>query len=127
MSESIYEANETLEQLELLIGKDNARKVFEFFEGSSFYFPKSIGLAEQHRQIFAELRAGATYADLAEKYRYTKSYIRKIEHKITAERRKLLKAGISPPEIKIETSAVPLSKKIQYTKPFEPGELFYES
>jgi len=32
MNETFDEANETLEQLELLIGKDNARKVFEFFD-----------------------------------------------------------------------------------------------
>nr|DAO15611.1 MAG TPA: Mor transcription activator family [Caudoviricetes sp.] len=126
MTDSIYEANETLEQLELLIGKDNARKVFEFFEGSSFYFPKRIGLAEQHRQIFAELRAGATYADLAEKYRYTKSYIRKIEHKLTAERRALLKAGITPPDETASASTDPVKLDVPHSRPFEPGELFYE-
>lgn len=127
MNNTIDEANETLEQLELLIGKDNARKVFEFFEGSSVYFPKRIGLAEQHRQIFAELNAGYSYAELAQKYHYTKSYIRKIEHKIMKERRTLLKAGITPPELEIKTSTnVALTMKIQHTKPFEPGELFYE-
>ena len=125
MTDSIYEANETLEQLELLIGKDNARKVFDFFEGSSFYFPKRIGLAEQHRQIFAELRAGATYAELAEKYRYTKSYIRKIEHKLTAERCALLKAGITPPD-DITINEEPLKLDVPHSRPFEPGELFYE-
>lgn len=126
MNNPIDEANETLEQLELLIGKDNARKVFEFFEGSSFYFPKRIGLAEQHRQIYAELNAGYSYADLSQKYGYTKSYIRKIQHKMMSERRSLLKAGITPPEIEIKTSAAPLSKKIQHSRPFEQGELFYE-
>lgn len=126
MIDSLYEANETLEQLELLIGKDNARKVFEFFEGSSFYFPKSIGLAEQHRQIYAELRAGASYAELAEKYRYTKSYIRKIEHKLANERRALLKAGITPPDDALTPAADPLKLDVPHSRPFEKGELFYE-
>ena len=126
MNETFDEANETLEQLELLIGKDNARKVFEFFEGSSFYFPKRIGLAEQHRQIFAELRAGASYTDLAEKYHYTKYYIRKIEHKLTAERRALLKAGITQPDETASASADPVKLDVPHSRPFEQGELFYE-
>ncbi len=125
MTDSLYEANETLEQLELLIGKDNARKVFDFFEGSSFYFPKRIGLAEQHRQIFAELCAGATYAELAEKYRYTKSYIRKIEHKLAAERCACLKDGITPPD-DITINEERLKLDVPHSRPFEPGELFYE-
>jgi Mor family transcriptional regulator len=60
-----------LEQLELLIGKENDKKVVDFFEGASIYFPKSIGLAEQHAQIYAELRRGAAYQDAALKYGYT--------------------------------------------------------
>ena len=85
MTDSIYEANETLEQLELLIGKDNARKVFEFFEGSSFYFPK-----------------------------------------LTAERRALLKAGITPPDETASASTDPVKLDVPHSRPFEPGELFYE-
>lgn len=126
MNETFDEANETLEQLELLIGKDNARKVFEFFEGSSFYFPKRIGLTEQHRQIYAELRSGFTYADLARKYGYTKSYIRKIEHKIANERRAMLKAGKPLPDIEVTADATPIKLDVPHSRPFEQGELFYE-
>jgi Mor family transcriptional regulator len=87
MDKSVEE-NETLEQLELLIGKENALKVVKFFEGSNIYFPKSIGLHKQHEQIFAELRKGASYAQVAWQYGYTKAYIRKIEYKKRKERRK---------------------------------------
>ena len=82
------EFNETLEQLELLIGKENARKVAKFFEGMNIYFPKYIGLNELHEQIYSELRRGATYQETAAKYGYTKSYIRKIEHKKYDERKR---------------------------------------
>jgi hypothetical protein len=127
MAERLDEANETLEQLELLIGKDNARKVFDFFEGENIYFSKSIGLAELHNQIFADLRNGAGYGDVARKYHYSKSYIRKIEHKKAEERRKLRKAGITPPEIPITTSsAEPVKLVPKAIKSFEQGELFYE-
>jgi hypothetical protein len=82
------EFNETLEQLELLIGKENARKVAGFFEGMNIYFPKSIGLGELHGRIYEDLRNGATYREAAAKYGYTKSYIRKIERKITDMKRR---------------------------------------
>jgi hypothetical protein len=80
--------NETLEQLELLIGKEKAKKVDDFFEGMYIYFPKRIGLYELHSQIYEDLRNGASYYDAAVKYGYTKSYIRKIEHKITDRKRR---------------------------------------
>jgi hypothetical protein len=50
--------NGTLEQLELLIGKENARKAVDFFEGMNIYFPKSIGLNEPRERIYAGLRQG---------------------------------------------------------------------
>jgi hypothetical protein len=131
VQEKIDEANETLEQLELLIGKENAHKVFEFFEGEAFYFPKRIGLSELHHQIYAELQNGKSYADVARKYEYSKSYIRKIEHKIINERRAMRKAGIQPPEIIIEKVAEPvkvtaLTSPPEITPtPFAQGELFY--
>jgi hypothetical protein len=84
---TVDEFNETLEQLELLIGRDSAKKAVDFFEGMNIYFPKRIGLHELHEQIYEELRNGATYHDAAVKYGYTKSHIRKIEHKITDRRR----------------------------------------
>jgi hypothetical protein len=132
MAERLDEANETLEQLELLIGKDNARKVFEFFEGENIYFPKSIGLVELHNQIFADLQNGGGYGDVARKYHYSKSYIRKIEHKKTEERRRERKAGITthgtPTAAGIPTAAGTAEpvRLTPHEKPFQQGDLFYE-
>ncbi|MDR0558391.1 MAG: hypothetical protein LBG43_11120 [Treponema sp.] len=129
MREYFNEANETLEQLKMLIGKENALKVYELFAGENIYFPKRIGLAEIHNQIYAELREGKSYGELARKYGYSKSYIRKIEHKIIQERRAVRKAGGTPPELPTASNAEPVKKPV-FTKPqarpFEQGELFYD-
>lgn len=69
-----YECNgtdEVFEQLSSLIERENARKVFDFFKGSSFYFPKRIATKEIHRKIVEELRAGKEYRELVNKYGYS--------------------------------------------------------
>jgi hypothetical protein len=135
MSEYFDEANETMEQLKMLIGKENALKVYKLFEGENIYFPKRIGLAELHNQIYAELNEGRSYGELARKYGYSKSYIRKIERKIILERRAVRKAGGTPFEPTTASKAEPV-KTPNFTKPkdtaclrarpFEQGELFYD-
>lgn len=124
------EFNETLEQLELLIGRENTKKVVGFFEGMNIYFPKRIGLGELHNQIYEELRNGASYHSLAAKYGYTKSYIRKIEHKILDKRRRERQA--QKPEskkavVKMQPPIrlMPREPAKRETTIFEQGELFY--
>ena len=121
------EINETYEQITLLIGEEHARKVIAFFEGSSIYFPKSIGLAELHNQIYAELRNGAAYKTVAQKYGYTKSYIRKIEHKMRAARKAARTAGTAMPPVFTARQGNTAKLKPRDIKPFEQGELFYET
>jgi hypothetical protein len=122
---TVDEFNETLEQLELLIGKDNAKKVVDFFEGMNIYFPKRIGLYELHNQIYEELRNGVTYYEAAVKYGYTKSYIRKIEHKITdrnrRDRQAQSAAGVCEPHIRL----VAREARDRAEHKFGQGELFY--
>jgi hypothetical protein len=122
---TVDEFNETFEQLELLIGREGAKKVVDFFEGMNIYFPKRIGLQELHNQIYEELRNGATYRDAAVKYGYTKSYIRKIEHKITDKKRRERKgqneAGNSEPHIRL----VAREAEDRVKRKFGQGELFY--
>lgn len=121
------EFNETLEQLELLIGKENAKKVIKFFEGANIYFPKSIGLKELHEQIYAELRGGANYQEIAGKYGYTKSYIRKIEHKMYNEKKKGRRVQVNAVlNTNKRRDYKPEKLKPRDIKPFEQGELFYE-
>jgi hypothetical protein len=121
----VDEFYETLEQLELLIGKDNAKKVVDFFEGMNIYFPKRIGLYELHNQIYEELRNGASYHDAAVKYGYTKSYIRKIEHKIVDRKRRERKgqsaAGVSESHIRL----VAREARDRVEHQLGQGELFY--
>jgi hypothetical protein len=118
------ETNETLEQLEYLIGKENAEKVVKFFEGMNIYFPKSIGLNNLHNKIFAELQGGADYREVARKYGYSKSYIRRIEHKKTRERRLARARGLAGPSEALPAGEIKLAPGD--TKPFEQGDLFYE-
>jgi hypothetical protein len=129
MVEYFDEANETMEQLKMFIGKENALKVYKLFEGENIYFPKRIGLAELHNQIYAELQGGKSYGELAREYGYSKSYIRKIEHKIIQKRRAVRKAGGTPPEPatapNVEPVKMPFFTK-QQARPFEQGELFYD-
>jgi uncharacterized protein YdbL (DUF1318 family) len=130
------EFNETLEQIELLIGRENARKVVEFFEGMNIYFPKRIGLNELHEQIYSELRRGATYQQMAQKYGYTKSYIRKIEHKKYNERKRererprTRRPDAAPVAVSTPAANKNLAARAQLrpreTKPFLQGELFDE-
>jgi predicted nucleic acid-binding protein len=121
------EFNETLEQIELLIGKENAKKVVQLFEGMNIYFPKRIGLNELHEQIYAELRQGANYRDTALKYGYTKSYIRKIERKKYNEKKKEGFRNINAVSGANKNHNKKSSKIEQRDiKLFEQGELFYE-
>lgn len=129
---SMDEFNETLEQIELLIGKENARKVVELFEGMNIYFPKRIGLNELHEQIYSELRQGATYQAMAQKYGYTKSYIRKIEHKKYGERKRERASradtppAVLPGTVANKSPAAPVKLKPRDQKPVIQGELFDE-
>jgi hypothetical protein len=118
------EFNETLEQLELLIGKENAKKVAGFFEGMNIYFPKRIGLNELHKRIYEDLRNGASYYDAAVKYGYTKSYIRKIEHKITDRKRRERKAQNADGKPEPRVRRVPRNSGSQDRNNGQ-GELFY--
>jgi DNA-binding CsgD family transcriptional regulator len=129
MREYFDEANETLEQLKMLIGKENALKVYKLFAGENIYFPKRIGLAELHSRIYAELREGKSYGELARKHGYSKSYIRKIERKAMLERRAVRKAGGTPPEPTKAPNTKPVKKPVftrLRARPFEQGELFYD-
>jgi hypothetical protein len=128
----VDEFNETLEQLELLIGRENARKVAGFFEGMNICFPKSIGLNEPCEQIYTELRQGATCRQVAAKYGYTKSHIRKIEHKKYRERRRERtgRTGTAPAvaggSAAAKNRAAPVKAKPRETKPNMRVELFDE-
>jgi hypothetical protein len=126
------EFNETLEQLELLIGGENAKKVVEFFEGMNIYFPKNIGLSKLHNRIYEDLRNGVSYREAAAKYGYSESHSRKIEHIITNRKRRerqSQKPGIQntadrpKPPVRI----VPPKAADCKRQNFSQGDLFYSN
>jgi Mor family transcriptional regulator len=73
--------NEDFELIQELIGAEVARKLAEAFGGSSVYIPKNAAIAEHYRRIRQEFYNGATYRELAVRYGYTKSHIRRIIHR----------------------------------------------
>lgn len=75
----IEDVPEIIEELEELIGSDAAKTVLNYFAGMSVYFPKGAITFETHNAIRAEFR-GNNYTELAQKYGYTPSYVRKIIH-----------------------------------------------
>jgi hypothetical protein len=123
--EKIDEANETLEQLELLIGKENALKVFDFFQGENIYFPKHIGLPQLQLQIYADLHRGMSYSEAVKKYNYSNSYLHRIEKKVRNERIAARKAGKNPPPLPSEVGTEkPIQLKPRPETFEEQGELF---
>jgi Mor family transcriptional regulator len=73
--------NDDFDILKKLIGKEELYKVIEILGGSTIYIPKRDSIGAHHNSIKQEFRNGASYHELAIKYGYTKSYIRKIVHK----------------------------------------------
>ena len=73
--------NEDFELIQELIGTEYAHKLVKAFGGSTVYIPKNDIITEHHQSIKQEFCNGASYRELAVKYGYAKSYIRKIVHK----------------------------------------------
>jgi Mor family transcriptional regulator len=73
--------NEDFDLLRELIGNERASKVAEALGGSTIYIPRNDIIAARYRSIKQEFCSGASYRELAVKYGYTKSHIRKIVHK----------------------------------------------
>lgn len=75
------DGNEDFELIQELIGKEEAHKLMEAFGGSSVYIPKPDLSIERHQSIKQEFCNGASYRELAVKYGYAVSHIRRIIHK----------------------------------------------
>jgi Mor family transcriptional regulator len=68
------------DEIQELVGKDNANKIVQYFAGSNIYIPKSVVTKERHRIMKKEFKSGASYNDLVNKYGYTESYVRRVVH-----------------------------------------------
>jgi Mor family transcriptional regulator len=75
------DGNEDFELVQELIGVEAAHKLVKAFGGSVIYIPRLGITSELHHSIKQEFRNGANYRDLAVKYGYTQTHIRRIVHK----------------------------------------------
>ena len=74
---------EFFQDIASIIGLDNAMKLVELAGGTSLYIPKydSCILAAKSRRIYDEWKAstsGNPYAELAQKYNYSETHVRRI-------------------------------------------------
>ena len=72
---------EVFEEIEGIIGNDNAMKIVQYFAGSNIYIPKSVVTKERHRRLRKEFKDGSNYLELGNKYGYTENYVRRIVHR----------------------------------------------
>jgi Mor family transcriptional regulator len=70
--------NELFEELEGLLGVDKAVEMAEYFAGSHLYVAKGILLAKKHEKIKKEFAGGISVRELARRYEYTETHIRRI-------------------------------------------------
>jgi Mor family transcriptional regulator len=69
---------EMLNRLEKIIGNNNYEKVVDQFAGKALYFPRKDKIARKYEQIRREYTGGAGFRDLADRYQYTETHIRRI-------------------------------------------------
>jgi hypothetical protein len=72
---------EVFDEIKDLIGEEPANLIVGYFAGSNIYVPKSVVTQERYRCIRKEFKSGATYLELATKYGYTETHIRRIVHR----------------------------------------------
>jgi Mor family transcriptional regulator len=77
--------NETYKELEELIGTEAANRLVDHYSGSSIYIPQRIVIMRQHQEIRKEFKNGASYRELALRYDYTETHVRRIVHKKKAK------------------------------------------
>lgn len=68
--------NAEYEAIETLIGKDNALKLLEMFQGSCVYFPKKVLIERKHQDLLNDFKRGLSYRQLAQKYGYSEPHVR---------------------------------------------------
>jgi Mor family transcriptional regulator len=75
------EKNDTLDELETLIGTEAANRIAGFYSGTNLYIPKHIINERKYQKIRDEFKNGASYRELARRYGYSEQHIRRIVHK----------------------------------------------
>jgi len=69
---------EDLKPLFGIVGQEKALEVIRVYEGTNVYFSKTLLRQHAHEKIKNAYRDGLSYKELAEKYGYSESYVRRI-------------------------------------------------
>jgi Mor family transcriptional regulator len=72
------EGGEVYEELEALVGPETAKRLFDYYSGTSVYYPKRISIRLRHQQIRKDFKSGASYKELALRHGYSEQHIREI-------------------------------------------------
>ena len=67
-------------ELERNLGKEAADRFIDHYSGTNLYTPKRIKTRRKHRKIKKEFKNGASYRELALRYKYTERHVRNIIH-----------------------------------------------
>jgi Mor family transcriptional regulator len=74
------------DELEDVLGIDQAHQLVKNYAGSTLYIPKRPLLIQKHEKIRKEFSEGAGYRELARRYAYSERNIRYIVHKKQAKK-----------------------------------------
>jgi Mor family transcriptional regulator len=69
------------DELEDILGIDQAHHLVSNFAGSTLYIPKHPLIIQKHEKIRKEFSEGSGYRELARRYGYTERNIRYIVHR----------------------------------------------
>jgi Mor family transcriptional regulator len=67
-----------LKELESLLGYELFFEVVERFAGKQLYFPRRFAMEKKHEAIRRGYAGGVGFRELADKYQYTETHIRRI-------------------------------------------------
>lgn len=74
----LEELSTDLQDLCFIVGEEKFYVICNHFKGASVYFPKYACALLMREQIKAEYKKGVSYKELAKRYGYSLSWIRKI-------------------------------------------------
>ena len=75
------EIPESLRPLFDIVGTEKAMEVIRAYQGSNVYFSKNVLRAFNHERLIEEYHAGSSYRELADKYGYSESHVRRVCNK----------------------------------------------
>ena len=72
------EKDDVYEELKTIIGSEAAKRLIEYYSGTTVYYPKRLIKKLRNQQIRKEFKDGAKYGELTLKYGLSEQQIRNI-------------------------------------------------